>query len=385
MIKINSKEKFRLFKQTKHFCAAPWSLLLVKEAGEVSICVKNSKNEVGNLNDQSIEEILLNPDRQKLKETILADDVSSFCTRCLNLENKVDDLGDYNHIRGEYNRLAIPADINYYDPTEFVPVSLDLHWSSICDLKCVTCWSGQSSSIAIEQGVPIRHTPTKHALKLIDWIIKNQSSLTEVYLSGGEPTLIKYNLKLLQRLEKRNNLRIRVNSNLMWDQDNPIVLEILKFPNVLFTCSADDIEEKFNYIRRGASWEKFVKNLKFLQTFSNVKIRVNSVFFVLNGITITDTIDYLSDFGISDFTINMCGMGHTYLQNRNLPDNLKNISVEKINAAKKRYGDNLNLMGQFNNCLKELACDKEESYQPYLDKIDSIAGSNWREIFKELV
>ena len=152
-----------------------------------------------------------------------------------------------------------------------------------------------------------------------------------MYFSGGEPTLIKYNLNLLKQLEKRDDLLIRVNSNLMWDTDNSIVKEILKFPNVMFTCSADNLDQKFEYIRRGATWERFVSNLKYLSTFSNVKLRINSVFFVLSAFDLLDTIDYFyTHFEINDFTINQCGMGHTYFRCRNLSSNFKESIKTKL-------------------------------------------------------
>jgi hypothetical protein len=87
---------------------------------------------------------------------------------------------------------------------------------------------------------------------------------------------------------------VRVNSNLTWDTDNKIIQEILKFPNVLFTCSSDSTGSKFNYIRRGADWSVFERNIRFLQKFP-VKIRVNSVNSVLTALDLTDTIDFYND------------------------------------------------------------------------------------------
>lgn len=381
---MDPKEKFRLFKQTKHFCSAPWGLLQVKEAGEIDICVKSSIKHIGNIQHDNIDDILNNPERLSLKQDLLNDVETVSCKKCNQLENQGDGTNQYGHIRSEYNKLLKTVDIDYNNINEFVLGALDLHWSSVCDLKCITCWAKQSSSIAVEQNKQPRHTPSKNALELIDWIDKNQSTLQEVYLSGGEPTLIKYNLNLLQRLEKRNTLQIRVNSNMMWGQDNAILREILKFPNIVFTCSFDDRFDRFEYIRRGASWKKCIDNIKFLQSFSNVDIRINSVFSVLTGITIVDTIDYFSDMGIDNFTINQCSMDHTYLRCRNLPKLVKEISQKNIIAAKNKYFSNLNLVGQFNNCLAELDEKNSEDYKFYLDGIDKIANTNWKKLFKEL-
>ena len=380
----NYRRKFQLFKQTSNFCSVPWNLLFVSMEGKIYTCTKGTY-QIGDLRTDSMEEIIHNASREKIKKEILEDTQADNCKKCLKLENNYEDK-KYNHIRGMYNELFKKNEIDYDNTDSFVLGGLDLHWSSVCNLKCVTCHAKQSSLIAKEQGRPVLHTPPKAAAKLIDWIENNQDNLKEIYLSGGEPTYINYNLDLLKKIKKRPDLLIRVNSNMMWEKDNKIISEILKFPNVLFTCSADSIGKKFEYIRRGAKWDKFVENINFLQSYKNVNTRVNLVFFVLNGTSITDIIDFFHDnIGIKNFTINQCGMGHTYLRCRNLPDKSKKEAREKISSAIKKYSHDLNLVGQFTNCLKELDYNKSEDYIDYFENIDSIAGSKWKNVFWDLI
>ena len=309
------------------------------------------------------------------------------CKGCVALENAGDGYKTYGFLRNMYNEQFLSQQVDYTDVDQFTLSAVDLHWSSICDLKCVTCWATQSSSLAIEQGLPTQHVKTQVALKLIDTIIEKQSTLKEVYLSGGEPTLIKYNLNLLSRLEKRQDLLIRVNSNLMWNKDNSIVKEILKFPNVMFTCSADNLGSKFEYIRRGASWQKFIENLVFLSNMPNVEIRLNSVFFVLSALDLIETIDYFyNNHKVKNFTINQCSMGHTYLRSRNLPDGIKDLVRKNLQTAiSTKYASDLNLVGSFNNCLEELNQDCTESYVEYFDHIDSLAGTSFKSLFSDLI
>ena len=385
MYSMNPKEKFHLFRSTKHFCSAPWNLVFVGVNGEVTTCV-NGRDCLGNLQHNTMEEIIDNVSRQEIKKSILNDAVCNNCQQCLKLENSGINGNSYNFIRNHYNEVSRDIDIDYHNVDKFVLGALDLHWSSLCDLKCVTCRPQSSSSIAIEQGLPVQHLPTHHAMKFIDWVDQNQSTLKEIYLSGGEPTMIKYNVKLLERIEKRNDLLIRVNSNLMWDFDNAVIAEIMKFPRVLFTCSADATGSRFEYIRRGADWVKFKSRLKWLLEQPNVQVRINSVFSVLNGSILTDVIDYFQhNFNIVDFTVNQCMMGHRQLRCRNLPEPIKSQTLRTINdAIQHRYSQNLNLVGQLKNCVAELQHPSSESYVEYLNQIDSIAGTHWQETFKEL-
>ena len=385
MYSINPKDKYHLFRNTRNFCSAPWNLVFVDVDGSIKTCV-NGQDYIGNLQHNSIEEIINNATRREIKKNILDDTVCNNCQQCAKLENSGVNGKNYNFIRNHYNETARDIDIDYLDVDKFVLGALDLHWSSLCDLKCVTCRPKSSSSIAIEQGLPVQHLPTQHAMKFIDWVDQNQSTLKEIYLSGGEPTMIKYNAKLLERINKRDDLLIRVNSNLMWDFDNSVIAEIVKFPRVLFTCSADAVGKRFEYIRRGADWSRFESRLEWLLSQSNVSVRINSVFSVLNGSILTDVIDYYQQrFNISDFTVNQCMMGHFQLRCRNLPEAVKQQALAKINIAiQGRYSHDLNLVGQLKNCVAELQQPSSESYVEYLDRIDHIADTDWRSIFREL-
>jgi len=385
MFKINPKNKFILFKQNQHFCSVPWNLLYVDSSGIVKTCVAG--NEIlGNLNYDTIEDIIYNDKRKKIKQEILNESITHNCAKCIGMENQGNSTDQYHFLRNNYNELARDIDIDYYNTDEFVLGALDLHWSSLCDLKCITCWAGQSSSIAQEQNIPIKHLPSDRANLFIDWIVKNQHTLKEIYLSGGEPTMIKYNRRLLEQIQKRSDLQLRVNSNLMWEQDNSVLREILKFPNVLFTCSADALGNQFEYIRRDGKWEKFLENLRFLLSCKNVRIRINSVFFVLSAINLIDTIGYFRDnFGIQDFTINQCEMGKTHLRARNLSAIQKDKCRSSINTALIEFQDNLNLCGQLQNCLLELDCVQDQTYVNYLEHVDQLAGTNWSTTFKELL
>lgn len=376
---LSHKQKFYLFKQSNHFCAVPWNYLKVSMDGTVTTCVRG-RQKIGNICHNNIEEILANEQLQDIRSNLVQDKSHSNCNDCqaYEIESK------YKYLRGLYNPMFQNATVDYYDPNGFVLSGIDLHWSSTCNLKCITCWSQQSSSIAQEEGKPILHTPSEHAEKLTDFIINNQTTLKEIYLSGGEPTLIKHNLKLLKLLRKDLNFQLRVNTNLMFESTNPIIQELKKFPNVLFTISADATGERFDYIRRGADWKIFVANLNELHNM-HFKWRVNSVFFVASAIKLPETQQFFMDnYGIEDFTINQLDMGHTVIHSKNLSVKNKELCEKNLMQHMERYSTNKNLCGQVENCLKELALPGSPNYHEYFDSIDRKAGTNWRKVFEEL-
>jgi sulfatase maturation enzyme AslB (radical SAM superfamily) len=294
--------------------------------------------------------------------------------------------GKYTGLRNHYNGLGVHSSADYTDTKQFKLSALDLHWSSLCDLKCVTCWAVQSSSIAREENKPVNHTPPALADRIIEYVVANQNELKEIYMSGGEPTLIKYNLKLLKQIEKRPDLIIRVNTNMQWKQDNQVLQEILKFPTVLFTCSIDGIGDKFDYIRRGANWNKTLANIKFLKAQSNVDLRANTVFSVLTAQELPEIIDYfMEEIGSIDHTINQLSMGQERLRCRNLPDEIKNKVREQLNKTFLKYKTNLNIAGNIKNCLIELDNNHDSvEYKKYFDNIDMLQGTDWRKLYPEL-
>ena len=379
---MDPKKKFFLFKQSQYFCSVPWNYLKIDTDGEVRTCVKG-KLVLGNINNQTIQDILKNPELKKIRQDLFNDRESSNCVSC----RELDYIGtSYSYLRSMYNNWFKKNPVDYSDFDNFYLSGIDLHWSSTCNLKCITCWSRQSSAIASEIGAPILHVPSDQAQKIIDWIVSEQHQLKELYFSGGEPTLIKHNTRLLERLEPREDLLLRINTNMTFDRDNAFMQQISRFPNVLITMSADSTCQRFEYIRQGARWKDFLDNLEWLRR-GHYQFRINSVFFVASASTLLATQDFFKkNFDITDFTVNQCGMEKHDLFCRNLPDSLKKTIGDGFRDLLSLPNLDVNLCGQISNCLIELEKDPNgRDYKHYFSNIDRLRGTDWKQIFKELV
>lgn len=375
---MDPKKKFFLFKQSNNFCSVPWNHIKVDMTGNIYTCVAG-KEKLGDLSIP-LDQVLTSEKLKSIREELVNNTVPGNCTGCRSLENN-----DYLYVRGLYNPMFQSSTVNYTDNSAFTLSGLDLHWGSTCNLKCITCWSKQSSSIAQEEGMPILNTPTEQADKLIEHIVQHQTTIKEIYLSGGEPTLIKHNLRLLKQLRKDLNFRIRINTNMMFESDNQIINELKKFPDVMFTISVDEMNERYDYIRRGASWDKFIYNLKELQKL-HFKWRVNTVFFVGSAMNLAKTQQHFIDnYNINDFTINQLSMGHTNIRARNLSDSAKEQCLVSLKEHQNLHSGNKNLCGGIDNCIRELTHAQDEDYREFFDNVDRKAGTNWRELFTELV
>jgi len=373
---MDPKQKFFLFKQSNNFCSVPWNQIKVDMTGQISSCTYGSE-QLGSLADidSAIKHTI------PIKEELIKDQKPSNCTKCY--DHSHSDIG-YSHLRNHYNGLFLHNDVEYNNTDSFQLNAIDLHWSSLCQLKCITCWHGQSSSIAKEEGKAISHTPNKDADHLIEYIIENQYHLNEIYMSGGEPTLIDHNYRLLTQLDKNIDCEFRVNTNMMFEDDNKIINELLKFKNLLFTISVDGMTDRFEYIRRGASWKKFIENIDKLKN-THIKWRVNSVFFVGTADILVGLQKFFREnYGITDFTVNQESMGHDNIQARHLKENLKQKIRQDYQNYMGEYPNDIKLQGTFTNCLVELDNPGTANYLDYFNSVDEKYGSNWREVFTEL-
>lgn len=378
---LDPKKKFFLFKQGKHFCSVPWNHVEIFSNGVVKTCSKGEP--FGNLRIQNLDDILKNEWVLHLKETLYNDQAHTNCTDCYNLSTGT----DHTDLRHHYNSLFKSADVDYSDKNFFNLQGIDLHWSNTCNLKCIYCNPFQSSMIAQEQGVVVDKNPEDQINKIIDLIIANQYNIKEIYFSGGEPMLIKQNYKLLSRLENLD-ITLRINSNITQAHDgNKFFDRIKQFRNVLWTVSVESMHKKFEYIRYGSNWNNFLKNLDNIKELGH-NIRINSVWFIGSAISMCDTLTFfINNYGIKDITVNQL-YKHPYLQVRNAPQHIKDLAKQQLSDLlySNLIDSGSNSYYNINRCNRELEHDIVDAngYKTYLDHLDSIRGTNWKKIFKEL-
>ena len=378
---MNHKKKFFLFKESKHFCAVPWNHFEIWTNGDVRTCSKGQP--FGNINEQSLDQVLQAPDIQKIKQDLLQDKLHENCTDCHRLTTGTEHFDLRNH----YNPMFKNFDIDYDDITAFKLNGVDLHWDNTCNFKCVYCNPSQSSLIAQEQGITINRSDNKNIDDIIARIEQNQYVMKEIYFSGGEPLLIKHNARLLKTLVN-TELPIRINSNISQATDSNLVFaELKRFRNVLWTVSADCMGEKFNYVRHGGNWDQFLNNLKTIKPLGH-GIRLNLVWFVGSVGSLSDTIRYfVQEHGITDITINQL-YNHQYLRARHAPVEIKQLARKQIHQllTSGLIEEKSNTWYNIARCTQELETAEFDpsGYVEYFNHLDQLRGTNWRKAFPEL-
>jgi uncharacterized Fe-S cluster-containing radical SAM superfamily protein len=350
----------------KHFCPMPWTGLMYNFDGKVKNCIRSDfkTGGLGNIKDNTIEEILLGPINVTKQTNITDNKPAAGCHTCYDLEHDKEGF-DIISDRIFYIREFKKTPLDTYRPNNFDLQTIDVRWTNLCNFACVYCSPDFSSKWADELNV-IRSTPTEYQQKdFREYLYRHAKNLKHVYLAGGEPLLMKENLELLQKLNPNVNLRINTNLSKV---DTGVFDAVCGFKNVHWTVSAETIENEFEYIRFGGRWQDFLDNLNTVRKFDH-KISFNMLWFLLNYNSVFDYVDYLKGLGFhnNSFVIGAL-ITPDHLNIRHLPETV-------LNSLK------LKLQSKINKSPGFLL---EDSYRNMLHYIEQPTEKNLTNSFKQL-
>ena len=156
---------------------------------------------------------------------------------------------------------------------------LDIRFGNSCNLKCISCWEQSSSSIAEEaiemhkQGI----IPVNNVLEIPNFNWASEAAieqlvkypLKEVYLTGGEPMMVKHLPMLLERLDSSIAIRFNTNGTIY----NPKLEKLLKrFDIINMAVSIDAIGKRAEYIRYGSNWNIVETNFNKYKQYCRVSV-----------------------------------------------------------------------------------------------------------------
>ena len=365
----------------KHFCPMPWTGLMYNVDGRVKNCIR-SAGSLGNIKDNAIEEILLGPINVTKQTNIIDNQPAAGCHTCYDLEHGkegFDIISDRIFYIREFKRTPLDT----YRPNNFDLQTVDVRWTNLCNFACVYCGSDFSSRWADELSKKISQPTEQQQKDFGDYIYRHAKNLKHVYLAGGEPLLMKENLKLLQELNPDVNLRINTNLSKV---DTGVFDAVCQFKNVHWTVSAETIENEFEYIRFGGKWQDFLDNLNTIRQFDH-KISFNMLWFLLNYDSVFGYVDYLKGLGFhnNSFVIGAL-LTPDYLNIRHLPENVLNSLKLKLQSKIDENPGYL-LEDSYRNMLHYIAQPVEKNLTDSFEQLatmDQRRGVDSSKIFTEL-
>jgi organic radical activating enzyme len=284
-----------LMNKASVYCTAPWNGLTVRENGRVLTCCVGRRT-LADLNVASVNSIETSLVLKEIQQLMLdgRPDLEN-CASCINQEKN----DGYSSLRNHYNTFYPTI-----DTTGLTLKYLDLRWNNTCNLACMYCGPHFSNTwndkLKINNLKPVK----SYQNELLDWILTRASHVKEIALVGGEPLLMKQNYELLKVLPLDS--QISIITNLSYDLKNlPCLPDLLKRPadKILWTVSAENTHQQFEYVRQGANWLQFEENLKFLNQRWKNTINMNMVYSMFNAFNFLEIIKVFKSFDIHKFNL----------------------------------------------------------------------------------
>ena len=244
------------------------------------------------------------------------------------------------------------------------PLYIDLRPGNLCNLRCRMCNPGSSSKIEMEwkelkdnkefkKSIGIKSTmfnnKTKKEQREIPWEKREDfwksmgdwmGGLTKLYLTGGEPTLIGNNWKLIDRLiEMKRSHEVNLIFNINCTRIPEKLLNTFNyFKNVCLNLSLDGFKATNDYIRDPSRWSEVEDNVKKLLRAAkgkNVDFRVTPVVQVYNILDLPRLFFWVDD--LEEEFSRRIGIDLLILDNdpscldiRILPENVREISLKRM-------------------------------------------------------
>ena len=248
---------------------------------------------------------------QKVRQSLINGTFPETCKRCEREENS-----GIQSTRLTSNRISpsLLAELQKSGRLESTPsdlISLEIRFGNLCNLKCRMC-NPYASSKWIGDWEKI-HGPSEeiNQLKKIDWFKQPKTwdnlksilpSLEMIYITGGEPLLIKEQIALLKAcVEEGHASRIQLNyhTNLTRPPDE-FVQYWKHFRKVSLFLSVDGVGKIDEYIRAPMDWPEGEKNLaafdQVAKQFPNIQPEIHMCYQAYNAFEIPQLFELLKNY-----------------------------------------------------------------------------------------
>lgn len=375
--------------ENKSFCVLAWNHIAVDPDGSIKPCciykgyIKKPDGTKYNLGHDKIEDFYNSPEYVDIRQKMIDGEEIPGCVQCMNYESygkesrRLNSNLKYNQHLNKTSPIA-DTNIEYFD----------LRFGNLCNLQCRSCTPRNSSQLnkQISEYPELRKYYIPIDNDINQWyetdIFENNihsqlKNINTLYITGGEPTLIKKNFELLEKLIDdgySKDILLITNSN-MTNNNNTFFDLLSQFKKVVFLGSIDGYKNVQEYIRYPSNWTQISNNLQNLlsRNYSNIIVKVSAVIQIANLGNITDLFEYCEEFnrkaGKTVLEIDLNNLEFpNYLNVINLPLDYKMKCWDKIDYWVKnhcRYQNDffqVQLQALKNKCLVEV------DYQPILEK-----------------
>ncbi|MEY4332576.1 MAG: hypothetical protein RLZZ196_1314 [Bacteroidota bacterium] len=350
----------QLNNQSKTFCMHPFTGLATREDGAIKVCCRSQP--IGWIQDDTLENIWNGYQMQEVRQQVLNGERPDVCKPCFDLEDQGVESLRQRHINGVIpearinlypNALDALAD-NYTLPFKFPTMEIKLN--NLCNLKCRMCNPTDSTSWNDWDQVEEFYNKEKNfiadnvrKLNLVrkpyldkfednpnwwDSFEKLLPHFRRVEFAGGEPLMDPQHYRILDMLEPYGHqieIKYATNGTTLGISKGRTIHDYWpNFRSVAVNVSIDGIGNVYEYIRGNGNWDQVVRNIKEIQTISNVSRIVGAVAVQVSNVLILDKMIelFLDKLGIVFYT-NMVNYPNV-LSVQVLPFDLKDLAIKRL-------------------------------------------------------
>lgn len=314
---------------SKTFCIYPFFGFNTNADGSVKLCCNIRKNEHVkrpdgtdyNLGVDDINTIWNSDHMRDVRDRMLSGQEVKECSDCYRHERELGSSSrtESNNQWGDSSAVIRRVQRWKYNKTIHAPASLELRLGNTCNLQCNTCW-GYSSSKSNEERIQFLKLPDLSETLQREWGVeltipkdmnkwfktdvyrnnlkKSARDLQRVYMTGGEPTLIKENCTLLEYLVECGNTDCHVSFTTNGTTADSKILSLLQqFRNPEIQVSCDAVGDRAHYTRYPTVWSEYVQNVQSIADIPGVRLIYYTVVSAYNLYDLSEVLKYVDSVG----------------------------------------------------------------------------------------
>lgn len=220
--------------------------------------------------------------------------------RLLNGQPIAECQGCYNVEKNNLESFRIRDTIEWMDKLNIESINdvttdliyYDIRNDNLCNLSCRMCHPGASSQLEKEyKEIGWAYNIASRNSKLSE--IVNYDKIQQLYIAGGEPTLMPEFKKFLKTAIDKNKTDIKLRIITNGTNVNKEILKLLQqFPNIEFTISLDGYKDVNKYIRWPSDWDAIDKNIDKIKLLTD-NISFNVAVSIWNITSLSKLVTYL--------------------------------------------------------------------------------------------
>ena len=301
-IKDMTPREKELLIDSESFCMLPWMHLHAFPDGRAyPCCFAFDKLHVGNVNENSMEEVFNGPKMKQMRLNMLSNKKSRECIKCYDQEQS-----GFFSLRLSSNKhfghnISMTENTKPDGTADFIIKYWDIRFSNLCNMACRSCGTWFSSNWYEDHkkltGAPPNHAKIMKAGRssndIWEQLLKQFDHVEQFYFAGGEPIIMEEHLRILKELDKRKMYHVRLIYNTNFSKSKFKGTDIFelwnKFDSVSIGASLDAEGPRAELMRKGTVWEETVANRKrMLEVCPQVDFYISATVGLSNCLHVTD-------------------------------------------------------------------------------------------------